>query len=303
MRSACTVLLLASLAACTHYQPVLWDGQGSWAEARAAAAQRARRWLAAFTGSEHPIAGETVSGSGEGRHLVLPGETLSELAYRYGVPAATLARANALRAPYTLHAGQVLAIPPAPKRAQPPSPRPAVARLLLATEQAPAAPPAPATIPAMTQAEVEATRRASAKTPPALSGEGFLWPVVGEVASGFGLKPNGARNNGVNILAEAGAPVVAAENGVVVYAGDEIPGYGYMLLISHAGGFTTAYAHNERLLVDVGEVVRRGQQVATVGATGGVGAPQLHFELRRGKDPMDPVAQLGEPGTKLASTR
>lgn len=319
MRSACAVLLLASLAGCTQYQPVVWNGRGSWAEARAAAGQSRS---AAPVRAARPIAGETVVGSDEGRHLVLPGETLPELAHRYGVPPRTLARVNAVQAPYAVHAGQVLSIPATTKVAAAPQvrPQPALARVALpviATREL--APPVPRVIlaseqadpgsssvlaaPAMTPAEMEATRRAAAKVPPALSGEGFLWPVAGEVASGFGEKPNGWRNDGINILAPLGASVVAAENGVVVYAGDEIPGYGNMLLISHADGFTTAYAHNRDLLVRVGEVVGRGQEVATVGATGGIGLPQLHFELRQGKEPIDPVAQLGEPETRLASTR
>ena len=97
----------------------------------------------------------------------------------------------------------------------------------------------------MPRRAVEATGLAAQKSPPPLSGDGFLWPVQGQITSPFGPKPNGARNDGINIRAAEGTPVRAAENGVVVYAGDEIPGYGRMLLISHADGLTTAYAHNQ----------------------------------------------------------
>ncbi|HEX6014682.1 MAG TPA: M23 family metallopeptidase [Geminicoccaceae bacterium] len=339
MRKRGAVLLVLALlvgaAGCTQYQPVAWDGQGgSWAEARARAnARRAvpedlERFLVA--GGRRPIAGETVAGSDEGRHLVLPGDTLSEVAERYGTPTATLARINRIAPPFKVYAGQVLAIPPAargnPRRPAPPPmvvARPTVpvpAPVLVASRPVPRPPtkleiieaalapleeepPAIASPPPMTAEELEATRLAAQRPPPPLSGGGFLWPVRGRIASAFGAKPNGARNDGVDIGAAEGTPVVAAENGVVVYAGDEIPGYGRMLLIAHADGFTTAYAHNRDLLVRVGTVVERGQQVATVGRTGGVTAPQLHFELRDGRDPVDPVAHFETARTRLASAR
>lgn len=262
------------------------------------------------------------AGSKASRHLVQPGETLSEVADRYGLALGGLAKANGLTAPFAVRAGQVLVIPSvAPtviaRQAPPvrsttssviaqrtlaaPSAAPFVARMIEVAEQE-SAEPALAAVP-MTRSEVDATRRAAARTPPALSGQGFLWPAAGEVASGFGEKPNGARNNGIDIAAREGTPVQAAENGIVVYSGDGIPGYGNMLLVSHADGYTTAYAHNHDLLVDVGEVVMRGQTIATVGATGGIASPQLHFELRAGKTPLDPLAHLGTAGTRVASTR
>ena len=97
--------------------------------------------------------------------------------------------------------------------------------------------------------------------------------------------------------------MLAAENGIVVFAGDEIPGYGRMLLISHADGFMTAYAHNREILVGVGEQVERGQRIAKVGRTGNVSSPQLHFELRDGKEPIDPVTLLEAARTQVASAR
>jgi murein DD-endopeptidase MepM/ murein hydrolase activator NlpD len=285
--------------------------------------------------------GATATGPVPGRparHLVLPGETLSALADRYGIALRDLAEANGLEEPYAVYAGQVLTFPARPGRAarggeggrtvtvkagdtlagiaarqglklgdvvaanpglSPDLIRPGQ-KVRLPGEVA--MPPAPA----MSSAEVEAVRRASLAKPPSLSGEGFLWPVRGaKVVSRFGDKPDGTRNAGVNLAAKAGTPVLAAENGLVVYAGDKVPGYGRMLLIRHAGGFTTAYAHNQSLLVKVGERVRRGQRVATVGSTGGVSQPQLHFELREGSTPIDPQRYLegpGKPATAVASS-
>jgi murein DD-endopeptidase MepM/ murein hydrolase activator NlpD len=325
-------ILLVSLCGCTAYQPVAWNGHGSWAQARVVANARPAmpadldRFL--NDSSRRPIAGGAVAGADGGRHLVLPGETLSGVAVRYGTPVAVLAKVNGVQAPYKVYAGQVLAIPGTTRRAvkrspsapmpaaNPPRatvaaqepPRPVAARRAEPVRVADLAPvPAPVEVahanpPPMTAAELEATRRAAQKPPPPLSGDGFLWPVRGSIDSAFGAKPNGARNDGINIRAAEGTPVLAAENGVVVYAGDEIPSYGHMLLISHADGLTTAYAHNGSLLVRVGAVVDRGQEIATVGRTGDVTSPQLHFELRDGKEPIDPVAHFDNARTRVAST-
>ena len=175
--------------------------------------------------------------------------------------------------------------PETPQPAPIPRPRPAA--------------PAAVAIAAVDQAAV---RRAAKKKPPSLSGDGFLWPVAGRVLDDFGAKANGQRNDGINIAAPAGTPIVAAENGVVVYAGDSIPGFGKMLLLRHADGFTTAYAHASRLEVALGDTVRRGAVIARVGTTGGVTDPQLHFELRAGKQPLDPEGHLGGRPSMVASS-
>jgi murein DD-endopeptidase MepM/ murein hydrolase activator NlpD len=271
------------------------------------------------------------------RYRVQAGESLSQIADRYGVGLSVLASANGIPKPYNVHAGQFLLIPPrepAPQRqaaaesftvetlrrgetvsalaarhglslgdilAANPGLKPAQARpgqkIRIPGDVAmPAAPP-------MSAEEVALIQGASKAKPPSLSGDGFVWPVRGKVVSGFGEKPDGTRNDGVNIAAPAGAPVLAAENGIVVYAGDRLPGYGNMLLIRHAGGFTTAYAHAQTLLVRVGDRVKRGQRIATVGTTGGLRTPQLHFELRTGRDAIDPQRYLeGDPNhTQVAS--
>ena len=132
---------------------------------------------------------------------------------------------------------------------------------------------------------------------PAPRGSGkFLWPVNGKVISPFGTKEGGLHNDGINIAAPLGTPVRAAENGVVVYAGNELRGFGNLLLIRHADGWVSAYAHCDAFLVKRGDQVKRGQVVARVGQTGAVSAPQLHFELRKGAQAVDPMGELGPQG-------
>ncbi|MQT14454.1 LysM peptidoglycan-binding domain-containing M23 family metallopeptidase [Segnochrobactrum spirostomi] len=123
-------------------------------------------------------------------------------------------------------------------------------------------------------------------------GSGFRWPVRGRIVAGFGKKPNGEQNDGINIAVPEGTPVKAAEAGVVIYAGNELTGFGNLVLIRHEGGWVTAYAHNKDLLVKRGEQVRRGQVIANAGATGTVSQPQVHFELRKGSQPVDPLPHL-----------
>ena len=114
----------------------------------------------------------------------------------------------------------------------------------------------------------------------------------GPVISAFGAKGKGLHNDGINIRADRGSPVRAAEHGVVAYAGNELRGFGNLLLVRHAGGWITAYAHNDTLLVARGDRVRRGQVIARVGSSGSVTEPQLHFELRKGKRAVDPRKYL-----------
>jgi murein DD-endopeptidase MepM/ murein hydrolase activator NlpD len=119
-------------------------------------------------------------------------------------------------------------------------------------------------------------------------GGSFLWPVRGHVLEDYGAGPDGTHNDGINIAAPRGAPVQATDAGVVAYAGNELRGYGNLILIKHPNGWISAYAHCDLILVRTGQKVARGQVIARVGSTGNVSAPQLHFELRRGKHPVDP---------------
>jgi murein DD-endopeptidase MepM/ murein hydrolase activator NlpD len=120
----------------------------------------------------------------------------------------------------------------------------------------------------------------------------FAWPLPGKVIANFGPAGGGLHNDGINIAATLGTQVRAADNGVVAYAGNELRGFGNLLLIKHADGWTTAYAHNEKLLVQRGDTVTQGQVIATVGRTGNVDSPQLHFEVRKGTQAMNPIEFL-----------
>ena len=130
-------------------------------------------------------------------------------------------------------------------------------------------------------------------TPDPMSGNSFRWPVKGRIVSVFGTKPDGGHNDGIDLAVPQGTSVMAAENGVVAYAGNELKGYGNLVLIRHANNWVSAYAHNEEILVKRGDKVRRGQIIAKAGATGSVTQPQVHFELRKGSRPVDPTKFMG----------
>jgi murein DD-endopeptidase MepM/ murein hydrolase activator NlpD len=138
-------------------------------------------------------------------------------------------------------------------------------------------------------------REAAAPAPKTPTPPGkFRWPARGKIISGFGNKAGGSPSDGINISVPRGTEVHAAESGVVTYAGDDVKGYGNLLLIRHPEGWITAYAHNDALMVKSGETVRRGQIIAKAGNTGGVAQPQLHFQVRQGAlaTPVDPALQL-----------
>ncbi|MFQ5764346.1 MAG: peptidoglycan DD-metalloendopeptidase family protein [Rhodospirillales bacterium] len=227
------------------------------------------------------------------RHTVRRGETLYAIARAYGANPYDIARLNGLRPPYLIRAGQGLAIPG--RGGVRTAARGAAQGAAKGAVKAPSGKKAPGTPDTSQAPSLSAPRKPpppALARPPAASGKGFIWPVKGRVLSGFGAKARGLRNDGINIAAKLGAPVRAAENGVVAYAGNELRGFGNLLLIKHAGGWVTAYAHTERMLVKRGDRVRKGQRIATVGATGNVRDPQLHFELRRGRRAKDPSKHL-----------
>lgn len=172
------------------------------------------------------------------------------------------------------------------------TPTPNATTPLPSASAAPAA-PSPAETQTASAAPPVLTELAS---PPARGGKKFLWPVKGRVVGTFGEQAKGLHNDGINVVAPKGTVVHAAENGVVAYAGNELRGFGNLLLIRHADGFMTAYAHNDELLVQRGDTVTRGQAIAKVGATGSVTEPQLHFEVRKSGQPVDPEQYLAAPG-------
>ncbi len=118
------------------------------------------------------------------------------------------------------------------------------------------------------------------------------WPVRGRVVQGFGLRKDGSHNDGVDISVPAGTDVLAAEDGVIAYAGNEVKTYGNLVLVRHDNGWVTAYANNEKLLVQRGDRVKRGQAVAKAGKSGGADQPLVHFEVRVGSKPVDPIGYL-----------
>ena len=223
-------------------------------------------------------------------YLVAGGDTLYAISRRYGVDMRAIAQANGLVTPYTIFPGQRLAIPDAYTNAVPSEPgtsekppsrggqlKPSNAITDVRTGPSSARSngrPKPAVIPL---------------PPPARSGSQFVWPVEGDIVAKFGPAGKGLHNDGINIAVKRGVPVRAAENGVVAYSGNELQGFGNLLLIKHADGWMSAYAHNEQLLVERGERVQRGQEISRAGQTGSVRSPQLHFELRRGTRAVDPL--------------
>jgi murein DD-endopeptidase MepM/ murein hydrolase activator NlpD len=118
------------------------------------------------------------------------------------------------------------------------------------------------------------------------------WPTSGKIIAGFGGRPDGTHNDGINLQVPLGTEVHAAESGVVAYAGSELKGYGNLVLLRHDNGWVTAYAHNDELLVKRGDKIKRGEVIAKAGKTGSVDQPQVHFELRQGSRPVDPMPYL-----------
>jgi murein DD-endopeptidase MepM/ murein hydrolase activator NlpD len=121
----------------------------------------------------------------------------------------------------------------------------------------------------------------------------FRWPVRGRIIAAYGPRPNGQQNDGINVAVPENTPIKAAEDGVVAYAGNELKGYGNLVLVRHANGYVTAYANAKELLVKRGDQIKRGQVIAKSGQSGNVDAPQLHFEVRKGSAPVDPMQFLG----------
>ncbi|MDJ0610494.1 MAG: LysM peptidoglycan-binding domain-containing M23 family metallopeptidase [Kiloniellales bacterium] len=276
-------------------------------------------------GQEIKIPGRAQPGQSQGRHVVAKGDTVYGIARRHGVPLRALIDANRLPPPYTLVIGQALVVPtvrqhrvskgetvysiarrydvdlrelvrlngidppytirPAESLVLPgrrPDPKVAAVRSAAATGQnrtarAARPSPPPAAIP----------------KPPPRARSTFLWPVSGTVILGYGPKKDGRHNDGINISAPRGTPVRAAENGVVAYAGNELRGFGNLVLVKHQGGWVTAYAHTEQIEVRRGDTVKRGQTIGRVGSTGSVAEPQLHFELRKGTRAVNPTKLLG----------
>ena len=227
-------------------------------------------------------------------HMVKSGETGIAIARAYGAAWRDLIALNQLQEPFVLRVGQRLRLPNLPSAAAPAQTLEQRARAFdisiddVMTGGQPAAPRTAAPQPAVQPTPLPTPLPAVIGTAPA-----FRWPLPGRIVSGFGPKSGGRFNDGVNLKASPGEAVRAAGDGVVAYAGDAIAGFGNLLLVKHAGGWVSAYGHNEALLVARGARVKAGEVIARAGQSGAVAEPQLHFELRRGRTPVDPARIIG----------
>ena len=257
-----------------------------------------RQTAAAVAPANKPVAATSAAPS---THVVNRGDTLLSIARRNHVPLAELAKANSLDPHARLKLGMKLIVPGAKTAAVAPAAQP------IAGAQPATAPMPPATKLAAVTGDPQQKARLAQATPTPLEASAetpikaseatgalptFRWPVRGKVITSYGAKTNGKANDGINLAVPEGTPVKAAEDGVVAYSGNELKGYGNLVLVRHSNGYVTAYAHASELLVKRGDTIKRGQTIAKSGQSGEVGSPQLHFEIRKGSSPVDPLQFL-----------
>ena len=254
-----------------------------------------------------------------GYHIVQKGDTLYSISRKYNVDLSSLVQTNHLKEPYTIALGQKIILPTAMEVLEKPVEKnqqkkgEEIKKKALASaekqdvkkEEKPVAKKETAKTEAkktegvkkQEEKKVEVKKQPVTKfiaAPPKRQSSKFLWPVIGKVVSKFGSVGEGLQNDGINIAVKKGTTVKAAENGVVAYAGNELKGLGNLLLIKHADGWLTVYAHNDALSVSRGDKVSRGQKIAVVGRTGNVSTDQLHFEVRKGTKALDPLKYLSK---------
>ena len=247
-------------------------------------------------------------------HTVTSGDTLGRVAHKYRVKVKDLAVANGIQPETPLKVGMQLTIPvklvATPPNVQPGRPQPgapAVAQTKASVAVAPRAPAAPAPgklavseTPANVRMASPVETSAEDVNPNGLNGApAFRWPTRGRVINNFGAKVNGSTNDGIDLAVPEGTQVRAADDGVVAYAGNELKGYGNLVLVRHSNGFVTAYANASELLVKRNDQVHKGQVILKSGQTGNAANPQLHFEIRKNSAPVDPMQFL--PTDKTAS--
>jgi murein DD-endopeptidase MepM/ murein hydrolase activator NlpD len=238
-------------------------------------------------------------------HVVRSGDTLNNLARRHHIPVAQLARANNLPVTARLGIGDKITIPGGGAKVA--AAAPAVPSAPAQPQVATPAPQQPVPAKPVVTASAEPVQKvrmatetkeieqahSSAKAVEATNAlPTFRWPVRGRIITAYGAKTNGKQNDGINVAVPEGTPVKAAEDGVVAYAGNELKGYGNLILVRHSNGYVTAYAHASELMVKRGDTIKRGQVIAKSGQSGEVGSPQLHFEIRKGSSPVDPLQFL-----------
>lgn len=249
--------------------------------------QRPQRQVASAPAAVAPAA--AVSG---GAYRVVSGDTVSAIARRNGVSSAALMQANGMKNS-SLRVGQQLVIPgvstPVAKQqtfaSTPQNKLPANNGAVVASRNG--------VDPTTTASVKPIINSSNAQSPNATGISGMRWPVRGRIVTPFGATVNGKRNDGIDISVPEGTSVKAAENGVVLYAGNELEGFGNLVLLKHENGLVTAYAHNSSLNVKRGQKVGRGQSIARAGRTGDADAPKLHFEVRKNSVPVNPLTYLG----------
>ncbi len=230
-------------------------------------------------------------------HYVNRGDTLMSIARRNHIAVGELARANGLQPGATLKVGMKITVPTKavavaaqPVAAAAAAPPAAAAPVVHTAAAAPEGPVQKVNLAVATTTPEEAVVKPAAKTAEATGAlPTFRWPVRGRVIAAYGARTNGKSNDGINVAVPEGTPVKAAEDGVVAYSGNELKGYGNLILVRHPNGYVTAYAHASELLVKRGDTIKRGQVIAKSGQSGEAASPQLHFEIRKGSSPVDPL--------------
>ena len=244
-----------------------------------------------------------VTGKYQSSYTMRSGDSLYGISRSYGVKVAELQQVNGITDPRSVRAGTVLKVPgTAVASAEPAAEAPR--QMAEAPAQAADAPLVVQTTHVPTvinRRETQVASRGSDVSTGAINpapersrsaSDKLRWPVRGKILTGFGQRSDGTHNDGINLSVPQGTSVHAAETGTVAYSGSELKGYGNLILVRHDNGWVTAYAHNDQLMVKRGDKVQRGQVIAKAGRTGAVDQPQLHFELRQGSKPVDPVPFL-----------
>jgi lipoprotein NlpD len=237
-----------------------------------------------------------------GQYIVQRGDTLYSIAFRFGWDWKALGARNNIPAPYVIKPGQVIrfdSLTPSAPAARPASTYTSSPKPVAATSKPPVYQPVSPTVQASQQPVVvnnppavtskSSTLPAPVVTPVKLSSAGWAWPATGAVIGRF--SSNGSLNKGIDIAGELGQPVLAAQDGTVVYAGSGLRGYGELVIIKHSDVYVSAYGHNRSLLVREGQKVKAGQVIAEMGSTG-ADRVKLHFEIRRQGKPVDPLQYL-----------
>ncbi|PTQ08565.1 hypothetical protein CLG96_15335 [Sphingomonas oleivorans] len=231
-------------------------------------------------------------------HRVGKGESGIAIARTYGVDWSRIATLNALEEPYILRDGQRLLIPSRAEVSAMTMEQRAAAFTIdiddLVTGGEPALARNAAPAPPVRTARRTLPSSAALAEPSSFAGR-FVWPLSGRIIRPFGPLAGGQRNDGINIAAKLGDPIMAASDGVVAYAGNGLAAYGGLVLIRHGDGWLTAYGHADELLVKRGQSVKRGQLIARAGESGFATQPQLHFEIRQGRKPVNPLPLLPRP--------